>query len=186
MKKSRLFIFAGHSTKSVGAKGNGLEEHFLAQRLVEEIISHIGNLADDIEIITKEYDDKYSREYLFKRCKLVNDNCKGYESVAIDVHFNAFMSPEAKGTEVWHYPKSAKGRTLAELLNVVMMKYFFNRGVKETDKFYFLKHTSCPAVILEVCFITSSEDIHQYLRKRKRIAKDIAKAIVDYFRVVEE
>jgi len=56
-----------------------------------------------------------------------------------------------------------------------------DRGVK-TDRFYVLRNTDCPAVLVECCFISNSEDEALLASKQGKddIARAIARGVTNY------
>ena len=72
----------------------------------------------------------------------------------------------AKGTEVLYFPDSTPhqsgltGKQLAQILYQPLTNQLgmYPRGVIPRTDLYVLKHTTMPAVILEIGFMTNSED----------------------------
>lgn len=82
----------------------------------------------------------------------------------IEVHFNAFTSNTANGTEVL-FAENAKGIPTEKLSKAVAESIGTrNRGVKYTGLKVLSKINALgiPACLLEVCFITSPEDMNKY------------------------
>ena len=57
---------------------------------------------------------------------------------------------------------------------------FTNRGVKIDADLYFLNHTTKPAILIEVCFVSDPDDAALYLKHKDDIAKAIVQAILNY------
>ena len=88
----------------------------------------------------------------------------------VSIHLN---SGGGHGTETYTYPNSsASTKAKAKAINdaVVGSCGFRNRGVKEGN-LYVLRETVAPAVLVEVCFVDSSED------KSKLNTEAVAKAL---------
>ena len=77
----------------------------------------------------------------------------------ISVHCNSFSNSSAQGTESWCYKFGGEGEKLANFINkeIVDSLTIVNRGIKEGN-FYVLKHTDCPAVLVECAFISNTHD----------------------------
>lgn len=77
----------------------------------------------------------------------------------VSVHLNAFDDPSAKGVEVL-YRDSAKDKPLAEQLQsqLVAVTGFQNRGVQVRPDLAVLKFADGPAVLMELGFITNTND----------------------------
>lgn len=88
----------------------------------------------------------------------------------VSIHLNA---GGGHGTETYVYNgSSASHKAKAKAINdaVVSSCNFRNRGVKEAN-YYVLRETVAPAVLVEVCFVDSSED------KSKLNTEAVAKAL---------
>lgn len=77
----------------------------------------------------------------------------------ISIHANSVANPAAHGTEVYHFPGSEQGRRLASLIQRLLVSELntADRGVKEAN-FQVLRETQCPAVLVEVAFVSHEQD----------------------------
>ena len=92
---------------------------------------------------------------LKQRCSISNVNGA---NAFVSIHLNAAENKSANGIEVLRYSKV--GRITRDLAEVVLNKLlavtqFRNRGVKERNNLYVLKHTNAPAILCEVGFISN-------------------------------
>ena len=80
--------------------------------------------------------------------------------IFVSLHCNAAASASAHGTEVFYYPGSERGRKLACLIQAALVANCntVDRGVKTNDKWTVLTDTACPAVLVELAFISNAED----------------------------
>ena len=85
-------------------------------------------------------------------------NCWNAE-LFISIHANSFNEPAAHGSEVYHYPDSGRGLTLARLIQTEQVRRLHtnDRGFKPAT-FTVLKDTACPAVLVETAFLSNPED----------------------------
>ncbi len=106
-------------------------------------------------------------------------------AVFVSVHCNSAADGAAHGTEAFHLAGSESGEKLAAAIcrSVQAATGLFNRGTKPGD-FYVLRHTSMPAALIELAFI-SNEDEERLLRDaafRERAARAIAEGVEAYLR----
>ena len=61
-----------------------------------------------------------------------------------------------------------------------------DRGPKYRSELYFLRNTNKPAILLEVCFVSSKKDSDSYKKNFEKLAQAIAKVIADYAGIDQE
>lgn len=112
--------------------------------------------ADDIDVSLEE------------RCKIANTNLA---DVFVSIHCNADPDedqpemPEARGEEIWYNKGSQKSLYIATQISYWVDQIFPDepfRGVKETESLYVLKHTTMPAVLIEIGFIDKSSSTESF------------------------
>jgi N-acetylmuramoyl-L-alanine amidase len=102
----------------------------------------------------------------------------------VSIHANAIsMSrPDVNGVETYYY---SSGRSLAQSIqsNLVSATGMRDRGVKQA-RFYVLTRTTMPSVLVEVGFVTGSEDAPRLRDSafQTRIAEAIARGILEHLR----
>lgn len=105
--------------------------------------------------------------------------------VFLSLHIDSFSNPAVGGITSYYHGKTPYDRTLAAsiLPHIENMKGFVgSRGVKPAN-FYIMKHSSMPASLLELGFISNPKE-EQLLTEEKTqqaFAKGIAEGIYDYF-----
>ena len=104
--------------------------------------------------------------------------------IFISLHCNAAASPAAHGTEVFYYPTSQGGHALARCLQAALVRncQTEDRGVKTNDEWTVLLETACPAVLVEMAFISNDQD-RELLTDRfrqRQIAVGIANGVEDF------
>ena len=103
----------------------------------------------------------------------------------VSIHFNSGANDKkgngnSTGTEVLVYSKTSKANDKAvRICNKLSGIGFKNRGVKERNDLYFLKHTKAPALLIEVCFVDDIDDVSLYKKNVDNIAKTISEAIIN-------
>ncbi len=105
--------------------------------------------------------------------------------VFVSIHANAIsMSrPDVNGTETFF--ASAEGRRLAQAIQSSMIQAtgMRDRGVKSA-RFYVIRNTTMPAVLVELGFVTGAEDAPRLSDPafRSRMAQAIVRGILQYVR----
>ena len=101
--------------------------------------------------------------------------------IFISIHCNAHASSEANGTEVFYFPTSENGHTLARCIQEEVVKSCrtADRGVKTNDEWTVLLETACPAVLVELAFLTndSERELLTTDMGQRRFAEGIVKGI---------
>ena len=168
----RILLIAGHGAGDCGAIGNGYRE----SDLTRELVKMIGSLLNPYASVTI-YD---TNRNAFKDLKQGSFKV-GQFDYALEVHFNAFSKASAKGTEIY-VTTAEKTIGVEKRIMQNLSKFFTLRdsdGVKVKDFAVIrnLKAKGISSALLEVCFITNSEDMKIYQGSKVQIAKAITEAL---------
>jgi N-acetylmuramoyl-L-alanine amidase len=102
-------------------------------------------------------------------------------AIFVSVHFNAARRRGANGIETFY--GSARAKRLASLIQRNAMKTTSgaNRGIKRA-RFYVLRRSRIPAVLIECGFLTNRQDARRASRPawRDQLARQIARAIIQF------
>lgn len=168
----QFVISSGHGDKVSGAIGI-LNEHNEAKKVVNRVYSI---LVDEYNGKGYKYHETTATNQNQNLANIVSFHNNKIRDLDISVHFNS-ASATATGTECLYYDKkvlSAKmSKAMANSLGIV------DRGAKERKELYFLRNTSKPAILLEVCFVTSKKDATLYHENFEELCKAIASVIAD-------
>ena len=143
-----IIIDPGHGGKDFGAVGEFSCEkdiNLKLAKLIEFLLEHLG------------YEVKLTRD---KNCLPIwaerVESSK--EDLFISIHCNGAPNKSAQGIETFYYVGSKQGRLLAQSIHRSLVKVTnsVDRLVKDNNDLYVLKKTKCPAVLVEVGFITNS------------------------------
>ena len=171
----KVFLDAGHGGKDPGAVGNGLKEKDIVLNVtkkVGEILKHHG-----IEVEYSRTTDTFLE--LHERANKAN---RANAKVFVSVHVNSAANTQARGVETYHYTNSSQGARLARAIqtSIVTSNIFSqNRGVK-TANFVVLRQTKMPAALIELGFISNSQDAQILRTKQNEIAEAVARGILSY------
>ena len=173
-----VMLDPGHGGRDPGAVGrDGLLEKeiniFIARRIKAQLeqqgIRVAMTRSSDVEV------DLQPRVDLAERANA---------TIFVSIHANAISlsRPEVNGLETYYY---SSGRSLASTIHnsVLRRTDLRDRRVRQA-RFYVLRNTSMPAVLVETGFVTGREDAARFQSSaaRNQIADAIAAGIVDYLR----
>lgn len=185
--KYKVVIDLGHGGSDQGAvnKETGLTEAsvvltvglFLERMLQDNGIECMLTRTKDVDVA---YPNASASEELQARCDVANE----FEAdLFVSIHCDSFSNPQAQGTSTHYYASSEEGRKLAEKIQFNLLSALgrYDRGIR-TAEFYVLKHTACPAVLVEGAFISNpdEEQLMQTDDFRYRYAWGVYQGIRDY------
>ena len=104
--------------------------------------------------------------------------------IFVSLHCNSFKDPAANGSEVWHYTGSSEGQRLARCIQNALVSHCgtTDRGVKHNNEWTVLRDTVCPAVLVEMAFISNPKEreLLTDTMLQRQFAVAIAKGIEQY------
>ncbi len=175
-----VVIDAGH-----GGDDKGAEYHSFAEKDITAIISNkIKELNKDAKVtihLTRNNDKMIT---LPERSSMIN---KINPDLFISLHVNANTNLESNGVEAFVAKESLFKEQSQVLANSLIQKLskasnLNARGVNEAP-FFLLKKVNCPAIILELGFISNDND-RSYLTKEGNQIQ-IANAILDFVSTIK-
>jgi N-acetylmuramoyl-L-alanine amidase len=171
-----VVIDPGHGGPDPGAVGiGGLQEKGLVLDISRQVAARLGQQGVQV-VMTREDDrdlDLEPRVVLAERANA---------SLFVSIHANAIsMSrPDVNGLETYYY---SSGERLARTIhnNVLQGTGARDRGVRSA-RFYVLRRTSMPSVLVEVGFVTGAEDAARLSTSsyRTQMADAIARGVLQY------
>jgi N-acetylmuramoyl-L-alanine amidase len=171
-----IVVDAGHGGHDVGAKGAEHVEKDLCLQLCHQLARELEARGARV-VMTRPSDTFVSLE---SRCAIANAS---NADLFVSIHLNSTPTRNsATGTETyWHTPKSQR---LARALHrrVVGVVGSLDRGIRNR-RFYVVRNTQMPSVLLEVGFINNRSDealIAQGLFQN-RLAESLTLGVLDYF-----
>lgn len=174
----KICLDAGHGGKDPGACNGDLHEADAALDMVLMLKKYL--LEKGAEIICTRELDVYVP--LGTRCKIANE---AKVDCFVSIHLNAADREEANGVETLKYPGSVKSAKLANEIQkrIIEATGQRDRGLKDRDGLYVLKHTNMPAALVETGFISNNTEAKEFLfsDKRELIVRAIGDGILAYF-----
>ena len=181
VKRDKFYVVIdpGHGGSDPGAIGiGGIRESDVVleiSKMVEELLIEKGVRV----ILTRNNEVNLD---LYPRVSLAN---KTNADIFVSIHANASIGKkkDINGLETFYY-KGWRGRLLAKRIQKEILRVSPgspDRGVKQA-RFYVIKNTKMPAVLVEIGFLTGRLDARRLEKTghRKRIAYAIAKGILEY------
>lgn len=175
-----VVIDPGHGGRDVGAIGiDGLQEKELVFDVSRQVAALLSRQGLDVKM-SREDDREIDLEPRVRFAERLRAD------LFVSIHANAISldRPEINGLETYYYASDASRRLAStihrSILDTVPIR---DRGVRQA-RFYVLRRTSMPAVLVEIGFVTGSEDGPrlQQDRHRRLLAEAIARGITSYTR----
>lgn len=171
----KIAISAGHGSKIRGAS-DIIDEVDEARRVCTQVCNDLR--AAGVIFAGPYFDDVSTsqNENLKRICDWHNSKTTGDDWLNVSVHFNANThTSKPVGTECWYMTQQQLADDIATA--IARASGLIDRGPKYSDGLYFLRHTSAPSVLLEICFVDSSKDVELYRAKFPDICAAIAQTI---------
>ncbi|SDC96172.1 N-acetylmuramoyl-L-alanine amidase [Terribacillus halophilus] len=147
-----IAIDAGHGGKDSGAVANGVLEKNVVLPIAQKTEAKLQAQGADV-IMTRSADT-----FIELEDRAAKANAAGAD-VFVSIHANASSDTSANGTEVYYYPGSSSGQSLASSVQDSLVNQLGSRdrGIKSAD-FNVLRNTSMPAVLAEIGFVTNAAE----------------------------
>lgn len=179
----RVTVDPGHGGRDPGATYGRLKEKEVVLQ-VGYVLSEMLEAAGFFVMMTRRGDYRVDNS---RRAVMAND---GGAELFISIHCNADADedhpgmPEAKGSEIWTYPGSRRGKKLAlSIMNHIEDEFPGRkfRGIKGAG-FRVLRRTKMPAVLCEIGFLDTVESLEKFEDRDVlyKIAKVIYAGVKEY------
>jgi N-acetylmuramoyl-L-alanine amidase len=176
--RPRIVIDAGHGDQDSGAVGiGGVQEKDVILPIALDVAEILRKQGIEI-IMTRDTDNFISLE---GRTDMANDL---NADLFVSIHANAInlSRPDVNGLETYYYES---GRRLAEIIHWSILNgvNIDDRGIRRA-RFYVLRHSVMPAVLVEVGFLTGEVDASRLKDPdhRRQMAEAIARGVIEYIK----
>lgn len=160
-EKKVFNVHAGHNRKCPGASGY-FSETVEDRKVAAAVFKYLQMAGHKVHDCTDD-DGATANENL----RRIVSKCNLHKvDVDISIHFNA-SGGAGHGTEVWVWKLDREQNATAidaatRVAKKISSLGFTNRGVKANSKFYVLRNTYAPAILVEVCFCDNKTDAAKY------------------------
>ena len=175
--KGKIVLDAGHGGSDYGAIREGINEKDIALDVTQRVDAILRSKGYKTALVRS--DDTFVS---------LEDRVAFSESeqpeVFISIHVNSAVSNDPCGIEThWYHDHS---KPLAEIIHKHMVKQIpsaKDRGLFKS-KFYVINHTTAPAVLCEIGFLSNQEERNELITdsRKQRTAKAIAEGIIEYLK----
>ena len=173
--KHKVVIDAGHGGSDVGATRNGAHEKFITLDVAKRVEKLLKEQGYDV-LMTRTGDSYVS---LQDRVQMSED----YEpDIFVSIHVNSSTSETSRGVETHYYHQESIPLAQSVHASIASAVDSPNRGLFKS-KFYVINHTTDPAILVEIGFISNTAERAALLgdSRKQATAKAIVEGIKNYF-----
>lgn len=174
--KKVIVIDPGHGGSDVGATRNGIYEKNITLDVSKRVADLLKKKGYEV-VMTRTSDQTVS---LQDRVKISEE---ADPEVFVSIHVNSSNSDSPSGLETHYYKDNSLD--LAKNVHASMLNHINsnNRGLFKS-KFYVINHTTAPAILVEIGFISNPSERAQLVTdsRKQETAKAIVEGINDYFK----
>ena len=180
-----VVIDAGHGGKFPGANYAGIREKDLTLKVALKLGKLIEEGMPGVKVVYTRKTDTELGETLLADLQKRADIANAVEAdIFVSIHSNAAENrPEFQGIYTYYHPSSARGARLAQAIQTPLCQLTggIDRGIKDAD-FVVLRETEMCAVLVEMGFMTNSEELGKLITGsyQDKLAAGIAEGIVSY------
>jgi len=166
-----IAISSGHALYVRGAS-DIIDEVTEARRVTDKTAEYLRQLG----VTTYVFHDDTSRTQNQNLSTIVNFHNSKNRELDVSIHFNsAGRTSHPLGVEVLYYDQKDLSAKVSQA--IANAGGFKNRGAKQRKELYFLRKTAKPAILIEVCFVTSTADVELYQKNFDAICRAIAETL---------
>lgn len=172
----KILLDYGHGGIDPGAVCKGITEKSINFSVGKKLKHYLE--INKFSVLESRVDD--SNPSLYERSNLANKN---NSDLTISLHCNSYDDERVQGVEIFSFPNSKRSMELSKIVLTQLTKdNLCNkiRGNKE-ENFHMLRETKMTSILIEMGFITNSQDREILLNKQDELAKSICKGILNFY-----
>ena len=172
--KQTVVLDAGHGGSDTGAIGANIYEKDITLDITKRVEKILKEKGYDVKMTRT--DDSYVS---------LQDRVTFSESyspdIFVSVHVNSSVKPEITGIETHYYHQESMSLAQTVHASLASTIHSNDRGLFKS-KFYVINHTTSPAILIEIGFISNEEERNQMLSetRKQQTAQSIADGIQKY------
>lgn len=174
--KDKVVLDAGHGGSDYGAIREGINEKDITLDITQRVESILRSKGYKTAL-TRKKDTYVSLE------DRVTFSEEETPEIFVSIHVNSAVSESPSGIETHYYHDYSKD--LAKVVHKHLMKEVDtnDRGLVKS-KFYVINHTTVPAILCEIGFISNDKERNELVseKRKKATAKAIAEGIIEYLK----
>ena len=178
--KNKVVLDAGHGGSDYGAIREGINEKDITLDVTNRVASILKSKG--YKVALTRTDDTFVS---------LQDRVEFSESetpeIFVSIHVNSAVATEPRGVETHYYHDYSKD--LANVIHTHLVKEIDtkDRGLFKS-KFYVINHTTVPAVLVEMGFISNADERAELITdtRKQKTAKAIAEGIIEYIKLQQK
>lgn len=181
----KIYIDQGHNPSSfnTGAEGNGLREQDVTYAVGQELAALLRRSGNyEVRLSRNSPNEVLGNSNASSLRTRVQDANAWGADYFISIHTNGSTDPSAKGIEAYAYSRNSPAFRLGDDIvnNLVDATGFPKRGMFVRPGLYVLKKTNMPATLVEIGFISNSEEAALMRSNPGLFARGIYNGIVEF------
>ena len=175
--KKKVVIDAGHGGSDVGAVGG---DDTYEKDITLDVAKKVEDLLKDkgfLVLMTRPDDSYVSLQDRVAKSENFQPD------IFVSIHVNSSVRPEITGVETHYYHQESMALAQTVHSSLASSVQSPNRGLFKS-KFYVINHTTAPSILVEIGFISNSEERAQLVgeKRKQATAKAIADGVQKYFK----
>lgn len=182
----KIFIDQGHNpvNPNAGAEAFGYREQDINYEIGVQLANLLNNNPNFAARLSRNHpDEQLGTDTATSLAARVNAANNWRANYFLSLHCNASGIPSASGSECYVYQANSPEYWMAEriLMGLNNATGLPNRGIFVTNRFYVLRRTTMPAILVEMAFMTNENDINLLVNRPDLFAAGIYNGILEYF-----
>ncbi len=174
-----VMIDPGHGGKDVGAVGiGGVQEKNIVLPISQQVARILEQQGIQVRM-TRDSDYFVSLEGRTQMANRINAD------VFVSIHANSagMNKPQVSGYETYYYTSQSRGLANTIHSNIIRRMDVRDRKIKQA-RFYVIRTANMPSVLLELGFVTGTEDVAKLTNAsfQRQMAEAIASGIIEYIK----